>query len=480
MWKAFINCWKVKELKNRILFTMGMLALCRLGANIPCPGIDTDALALMFDRMAENSSGSGQLSTMLNLFTGGAMQKFAVAGLGIMPYITASIIFSLLGPVVPIIEKWKREGESGYQKITQWTRYMTLVICAVQGTMFATAMANPTMFGSASAGLSLVNPLISTQWFIIQSVIVLTCGTMLLMWLGEQITEKGIGQGASLIITIGIITRLPDAVMLLFNKILSNNEGGAGAEDITWVHGLILLALFFVVTAAVVALTLGMRKIPIQYARARAGRTGGVDGGQGQASFFPLKVNYAGVMPIIFASTLLMVPGMLLGKLATVESLPEVVRNTCNSLAPLFAMGTGTYMAIYAALILFFCFFWVSSQFNPVKISDDLKRSSAYVPGYRPGNETADYLNWTMTRVTTAGAIFLTLVALMPMLFNSMIGVPYLVAGFFGGTSMLIMVGVMLDTMRQIEVYLVSHGGYESFMKGRVRGRQGASPIAGS
>ena len=477
MWKAFINCWKVPEIKRRILITAGILILCRLAANIPCPGIDVEQLNKAFELLAADKGGAGDVSTMLDLFTGGGLQRFGIAALGIMPYITASIIMSLLGPVVPTIEKWKREGESGQQKMTQWTRYLTLIICVVQGSVLAAGMAyyqkNPLF-----SGIQLDKPLIVSgihpQWFIIQSVVILMCGTMLLMWLGEQITDKGFGQGASLIITIGIVARLPQAIMRVANGVMSQGEGGP--VDLTPVHVFILVAVFCAVTAAVVALTLGVRKIPVQYARARAGRSGAIQGGAGQGSFFPLRVNHAGVMPIIFANTLLMVPNLILRQVPN-WNLPVWAKSFANIIGVAFDRGSTWFMVINAALILFFCFFWVNSQFNPIRIADDLKRSSAYIPGYKPGQETADHLWWTMTRITTAGAIFLTVVALLPMLFtNTNIIKDYLIAQFFGGTSMLIMVGVMLDTMRQMETMLLSHGGYETFMKkGRMRGRRGSS-----
>ncbi len=457
-------------MRKRFVFTIAILCLCRVAANISCPGVDPDQLEELFKRI-EEQAGTGQIAMMLNMFTGGAMQKFAVAALGIMPYITASIIMSLLTPVLPALEKWKREGETGYQKITQNTRYLTLVICVIQGWMFAVSMENPgALVGSAAAGIRIVsNPGFAFRF---QTVIILTSGTMILMWLGEQITEKGIGQGASLIITIGIINRLPAAIYSLYGMMRT-----PGPDQLTIIHGLILLTLFALVTAATVTLSVGVRRVPIQYARARAGR-GGVSGGGGQSSFFPLRVNYANVMPIIFASTLLTVPPMLLRYLGGSSDLALWLRrysltNWVSYVAPYFQYGTQSYMLVYGALVLFFCFFWVASQFNPLKVADDLKRSNAYIPGYHPGEETAAYLDWTMTRVTTAGAVFLTFIALLPMIFSTKLNVPFLIAGFFGGTSLLIMVGVLLDTLRQIESHILTHGGYETFMRsGRMRGRR--------
>ncbi|RMD83987.1 MAG: preprotein translocase subunit SecY, partial [Lentisphaerae bacterium] len=445
MLQTFIKCWKVPEIRRRILFTLLVLALCRLAANIPCPGIQTDQLDRLFD-MLKSRSGSNEVGIMLDLFTGGALQKFAIAGLGIMPYITASIVISLLTPLVPQLEKWRREGETGYQKITQLTRYLTVFICIFQGTMFATAMANPgRLFSGVGANLNIVSPAIPSQsWFIVQSVIVLLCGTMLLMWFGELITEKGIGQGASLIITIGIVARIPTAIGMVVQQLQQAGEGSS--QEMGIVHVIILLAFFVLVTAAVVAITVAERRIPIQYARSRAGR-GGMQLGQ-QGSFLPLRLNYANVMPIIFASTLLMIPGLILPRLSVWANQHQWtgVSTVVNYLAGLLSRGTISYMVIYAVLIIFFCFFWVSTQFNPVKIADELKRAGAYVPGYQPGQETADLLFTTMNRITWAGSVALTVIALLPMIIMNALRIPYLIAGFFGGTSLLIMVGVLLDT----------------------------------
>lgn len=461
MLKAFANCLKIPELRKKIFFTLAILALCRLAAAVPCPGIDAEALKALFEQMRTNNaggSGTPGLLDMFNMFTGGALQRFAVAALGIMPYITASIIMQLLTPVFPTLEQWKREGETGFQKINQWTRYLTLIICIVQGYISATVMENPgSLLGVSVTEQVVINP---GMQFRIMTVIILTAGTMILMWLGEQITEKGVGQGASLIITVSIIELMPSAVYQMWTMWLND---GQGDTDFSIIHLIILVSLFVIITGAVVWLTLGVRKIPIQYARASGGRTGG----QSQSSFFPLKVNYSSVMPIIFAQALLMFPPWmfnLAGRYRWTEWL--------TGLSPYFQFGTTSYMVIYSALLILFAFFWVANQFNPVQIADDLKRSGAYVPGVRPGKPTADFLDWSMTRVTTAGAIFLTIIALLPMIINVQLDVPFMVASFFGGASLLIIVGVMLDTLRQMESHLVMHG-YDTFMeRGHLRRRR--------
>lgn len=455
MFKAFATCMRIPELRKRILFTLGVIAICRMMANIPCPGVQPEGLEQVFEHLAKNQGGGGGLIGMFNIFTGGALQRFAIAALGIMPYITASIIMSLLTPVMPQLEKMKREGETGYQKINQYTRYLTLVICVVQGWMSSAVMENPSgLLGLPTQIQVVANPGLS---FRIMTVIILTCGTMILMWLGEQITERGVGNGASLIITVGILEGLPSAIYMMRDLVLS---GGSSDTAFTIIHVFILLGLFYAVTAGTVALSVAVRKIPIQHARARAGR-GGASGG---ASFFPLRVNFANVMPIIFASALLMFPPILIGFAAKRFT-------SIGYLGAYFQMNSVSYMVMYGGLIILFCFFWVANQFNPIQVADDLKRSGAYIPGVRPGKPTADFLDWSMTRVTTAGAIFLTFLALLPMLFSRTLNIPFNIARFFGGTSLLIVVGVVLDTVRQIESHILMHGGYDGFLqRGRIRG----------
>ncbi len=451
MFAAFWNTLKIKELRSKLLFTAGIIVLCRIASNIPCPGVDPLALKDYFAGFENSGAGSGMMS-MFDLFSGGALQKFAIATLGIMPYITASIIMQLLVPVLPTLEKMSREGESGRQKINQYTRYLTVLICLVQGTVAATAMVNPSKIGLPAPSSSLVFG--SPSNFIIMTVIMLTCTTMILMWLGEQVTERGIGNGASIIITINIIAGLPAAVTQLISMAL--NETTVGGASFKPVQLLILLLVFAAVTAATILLTQGFRRVPIHMVRKTVGKQV-----QGGTTYMPLKVNFAGVMPIIFAGSLMMVPGTLFQWLQWYQ------------LAAMFGYNSPGYTILYGALIMGFSYFWVANQFNPIQISENLKQQGAYIPGIRPGQPTADFLDTTMTRVTFAGAVFLTALALFPMVLYNSFRIPFMVASFFGGTSLLIMVGVVLDTMSQLESHLTMRN-YDGFLKrGRLRSRSG-------
>ncbi len=454
MFKAFLNSLKVKELRSKILFTAGIIVLVRLAANIPCPGVDPIALKEYFDTFKQGSGGSG-LVDMFDLFTGGALQEFAIATLGIMPYISASIIMQLLTPVVPALEKMMREGDVGRQKINQYTRYLTVLICLVQGAVAATAMINPEKINLPRPASPLVYD--SGTFFICMTVIILTCGTMILVWLGEQITERGIGNGVSLIITIGIIARLPSAITQLVD--LAKSGGGVTGIRFTSVHLLILFAIFGLVTAATIMLTLGQRRVPIQMVRKGYGNAKSQTG----TTYMPLKVNFSGVMPIIFAGAILQVLMVLV----------RYFTFTREYLEPFLDFGGLWYNVIYGIMIILFSFFWVSNQFNPIQISDNLKKEGAFIPGIRPGQPTADFLDSTMTRVTLAGAFMLLFLALFPTLLYSNLKLPYMVASFFGGTSLLIMVGVVLDTLNQLESQLTMRN-YEGFLKhGKIRGRRG-------
>ena len=455
MLSAYVNCLKIPELKKRLFVTFGIIALCRVASMIPCPGVDPHALAELFKSMSANR-GAGGVFDMLDLFSGGAMENFAIGALGIMPYISASIILQLMTPVIPALNKMVREGEAGQQKYNQIMRYITVVICIIQGTMFSLAMMNPEKLRLSSGASIVTNP---GLMFIISTVITLTAGAMLIMWLGEIITERGIGNGASLIITINIIARLPNAIKNLLTMILGGAATGGG--DMNMIHLVILLAMFFLVCAGAVALTQGMRKIPIRYAQrvAGVGKTSTV-----QTSYLPLRVNYSGVMPIIFAGAILSFPMLLL----------QYAPNWAffRWLIPNVAYGSTGYLLLYGALILVFSFFWVANQFNPIQIADDLQKRGGYIPGIRPGEPTSDFLDHAMTRITLAGAIALTVLAILPMLLSNSMGVPQVISQFFGGTSLLIIVGVSLDTMRQIETHLLNRH-YDGFMsKGRLRSRR--------
>ncbi len=450
MFSAFKNLFKVKELRNRLLFTALIIVLVRVASNIPCPGVNPAALREFILSMRQTSSAGGGIMDMIDLFSGGALGHFALGALGIMPYITASIIMQLLVPVLPMLEKMQREGESGRNRINQYTRYLTIAVCLVQGIMVASAMISPDKLGMPTPPAPLYYG--SKGVFIFSTVIVLTCTTMIFMWLGEQITERGIGNGVSLIITIGIVSRLPVAVIELVNMAIK----GQTTEGTTFrpVQCLLLLLAFLIVTAATILLTEGYRRVPIQMVRKTVGSqmTGG-------STYMPLKVNFANVMPIIFAGAILM-----------------FIDPVCRffhweRVAALFRYDSIGYTLTYGFLILAFSYFWVANQFNPIKIADNLKKEGAYIPGISPGVATSDFLDRVMTRVTFGGAIFLLVLALLPTFLYSQFRIPFMVTQFFGGTSLLIMVGVVLDTMRQLESHLTMRN-YEGFLKsGRLRGR---------
>ncbi len=451
MFSAFTNSFKIKELRNKILVVLGIIALSRVAANIPCPGVDPVALKAYFE--ANKQLDSATFMGLFDLFSGGALGHFAIATLGIMPYISASIIMQLLIPVIPSLEKMAREGDSGRQKITQYTRYLTVIICIVQGGMAAMAMINPGRLGLPPAQNLVLNP---GPAFVFMTIIILTCGTMFLMWLGEQITHYGIGNGASMIITVSIVSRMPASFFHLFDMARSGQSEMGG--KFTLVHVMILFIIFALVTAATILLTQGQRRVPIQMAK----RIVGFNKMKGGTTYMPLKVNFSGVMPIIFASAILMFPPMLLSAIPS-----EITR----SMATLFQHDSFSYMVIYGLMILVFSYFWVANQFNPIQISENLKKEGAYIPGIRPGKPTAEFLDHTMTRITLAGAIFLTALALFPTVLYTKMSIPYMIASFFGGTSLLIIVGVMLDTLSQMESHLVMRN-YDGFLKrGRLRSR---------
>jgi preprotein translocase subunit SecY len=459
IFNTFANCFKVPELKSRILFTLGMLAVCRLMAYITIPGLNSVALANFFN---QNSQGSGGLLGMYNTFAGGAFEHCAIASLGIMPYISATIIIQLLTAVWPKLSKLARE-EGGRSKIIQYGRYLTLLLCIGQGWYFATSWENPQKtFPGIQGDLVLIqNPFL----YIFEAVTIMTTGTMLLMWIGEQITERGIGNGISLIITIGIVSRLPQATVHLFK--MFHPGGGVESDYHIMGTGIMLLLLLALVIGGVIAITQAQRRIPVQYAQRAVGRKMY----QGGTSFMPLKVNYAGVMPIIFASSILMFPQPLFTALANWFSKTPFLHDLFIGLAVQFGSGSFLYLLIYALMILFFSYFWVATQFNEIQIADDLKKNGGYIPGVRPGQGTSDYLHKAMSRITLAGAIFLTIIATIPIILSRQMNIPGDVAQFFGGTSILIAVGVLLDTMRQMESHLMMRH-YDGFLKkGRIRGR---------
>jgi len=454
---TFVNCFKIPELKSRIVFTLIVLAVCRVAAMIPIPGLNGAALTKFFDDMA--AKGDGGLLGMYSMFTGGALERCAIGALGIMPYISATIILQLLTAVVPQLSKLARE-EGGRAKIIQYGRYMTVILCLVQGTATAMSWENAgNLFQGFQGDLLIDTMRDNIWWYRIQTLIILTTGTLLMMWLGEQITERGIGNGISLVISVGIMARLPQLAQGLMD--MFGTAGGVDSQ-FNFFHAIVLIALLFGVIAGVIAVTQAQRKVAVQYAQRAVGRKI-VSGG---TSFMPLRVNYAGVMPIIFAQAILMFPEKILGFIGKNYQLPFL-----SKIASMLTEGSFFYMMLYAAMILFFSYFWVATQFNEIQIADDLKKYGGYIPGVRPGQATSDYLHNAMSRITLAGAVFLTVIATIPILLNAAIKVPFSVATFFGGTSILILVGVMLDTMRQMESHLLMRH-YDGFLKkGRLRGR---------
>lgn len=430
------NIFSIPELRRRILFTLGMLAVYRIGCHVPTPGIDADVLSKFFE------GTEGTLLGMVSAFTGGALQRMTVFALGIMPYISASIILQLLTVVFEPIEKLSKEGEQGRKKITQYTRYGTIVLAIVQGAGIAAGL--QTMTGPAGEPV-VANP---GAGFIFMTILTLTAGTAFIMWLGEQITERGIGNGISLIIFAGIIAGTPSAIVNSMRLV------STGAMSPTVV--LFILALMLAVVAAIIFMERAQRRVPIHYAK----RVVGMRNMGGQSSHLPLKINMSGVIPPIFASSIIMFP-------ATVANLIDVP--WVQSVAAVMTPGHWIYNLFYVAFIVFFCYFYTAVTFNPINVSENIKNQGGYVPGIRPGKETADYLDMVLGRLTFAGAAYVSAVCVLPTILISKFNVPF----FFGGTSLLIIVGVGLDTASQIEAHLTSRS-YEGFMKGvTIKGRRG-------
>ncbi|MDI6615612.1 MAG: preprotein translocase subunit SecY [Syntrophaceae bacterium] len=432
---GFKNITKIPELQKKIIFTFLLLAVYRIGVHVPTPGIDTQALAALFEQ-AKNS-----LLGLFDMFAGGALSTLSVFALGIMPYISASIILQLLTVAVPHLEKLSKEGEAGRRKITQYTRYGTVILSIIQGFGIAVGLENM----AGPTGLSIV---ISPGWaFRLMTVITLTAGTSFIMWLGETITEKGIGNGISLIIFAGIVCRGPEAVINTF-RLLSTGEMG-----IFFV--VILLVLMIAVVGVIVFVESAQRRIPVQYAKRVIGRK--MYGGQ--TTHLPLKVNTAGVIPPIFASSIIMFP-------ATIANF--VPHPWMQAVSGFLMPGKIVYETLYVALIIFFCYFYTAVTFNPVNVADNMKKHGGYVPGIRPGKKTAEYIDTVLTRLTFSGAIYVSAVCVLPSILISRFNVPF----YFGGTALLIVVGVALDTAGQIETHLLTRQ-YEGFMKkGRIGRRR--------
>ncbi len=443
MIQGFQNVFKIPELKQRIIFTLLILVVYRIGGHIPVPGINSEALLAFFD---EASQGRGLLS-LYDLFAGGAFRRATLFALGIMPYISASIIIQLLGAVVPYFQKLQKEGEEGRKKITQYTRYGTVFISAMQAygvSIFLESI-------RTSQNIPVVP---DPGWgFRFLTMISLTAGTVLIMWLGEQITERGIGNGISLIIFIGIVATLPNAIIEEVKQYqLGENR---------LLLDIFLLGVLVLTTAAVVALTQGTRKIPVQYAKRVVGRI--IYGGQ--STHIPLRVNTAGVMPIIFAQSIMFVPQTVLTFFPNSDLM--------NSVARYFDFQSLLYWMIYGILIVFFTYFYTAIAFNPVDVADNMKKYGGFIPGVRPGKRTAEFIDNILTRITLPGSICLAVIAIFPYIITKFTNVSFNFASFYGGTSLLIIVGVALDTLQQLESHLLMRH-YDGFMKGggRIRGRR--------
>ncbi|MCX6918673.1 MAG: preprotein translocase subunit SecY [Verrucomicrobia bacterium] len=466
MFSAFANCWRIPELRARLLATVALVFVARIGANIPLPGIDPKEIMDYYHTLSDRSSGG--VVAMYNMFTGGALLKGAIFSLGIMPYISASIIMQLMSAVVPSIARLQQEGDVGRQKVAQYSRYLTIIIAVVQSALLLGAFCNPGKAGMALGLNGFAGQIVIMEnktLFVCLGVTLLTAGSIVMLWLGEQITQRGIGNGTSVLITIGILADIPGAITSFVDMTFGGKIGAAAGGGHGWEKAAGMIILFVLVTAAMVAINQAVRKIPIQYAQRMVGKK--MYGAQ--TNYLPLKVNYAGVMPVIFAGAILSFPPMLLNPLSTLSPQLEFLRG----LADLFQSRGWFHYISYAVLIFGFSYFWISIMFRPVQIADDLKKNNGYILGVRPGEHTAAFLDFVMTRLTVAGSLFLLIIALMPDLFMLQLEFPARLATFLGGTGGLITVGVMLDTMRQIETYLLQRN-YEGFLK---KGRIGSLPV---
>ena len=436
MFEGFQNAAKIADLRHRLLFTFGMLAVYRIGVAIPTPGIDGQALAVFFEQAASTVFG------LVNLFSGGALERFSIFALGIMPYISASIILQLLTVVVPTLERLSKEGELGRRKITQYTRYSTIGLSLLQGFFISVGLEQI----QAPGGSSVV---FDPGWqFRLMTMITLTAGTAFIMWLGEQITERGVGNGISLIIFAGIVSSIPSAITATTEFV---REG-----EMSILLLLFLLASMVVIVGAVIFMERSQRRIPVQYAKRMVGRK--VYGGQ--SSHLPLKLNTAGVIPPIFASSVLIFPATIAG-----FSDHPWAQTVADTLAP----GSSFYNLIYVVMIIFFCYFYTAVVFNPTDVADNMKKYGGFIPGIRPGQRTAEYIDRVLSRITLSGAIYVAVICVLPNLLVSSFNVPF----FFGGTALLIVVGVALDTVAQMESHIMMRN-YDGFMKrGRIRGRRG-------
>ncbi len=470
MFKTFVNIFRVPELRNKVLFTLFMLAIYRIGYHVPLPGVDQAQFAALAEKAADDTA-AGRLASYVSLFSGGNLSQSTIFGLGVMPYISASIIFQLLVTVVPALEKLQKEGETGRKKIQEWTRYATVPLALVQAVIWLNYM-------TSGGPNSLVQStyLVEAAKFWMIGLFSLTAGCVFLMWLGEQIDEYGLGNGISLIILAGIVARMPAALVLLFQQL--NLSGAADATKPMTPGKIIFLVFSFIfIVAGSILITQAQRRIPIQQAKHTRGRR--VYGGQRQ--YLPLRVNHGGVMPIIFAQSLMLFPGMFLGWINQLVNPPAGATNVFGGfiwfLNDQFGRGAFVYILTEVILIYFFAYFWTTVQFQPKEMANQLRDYGSFIPGLRPGKRTADYLEKVMMRITYVGAAFLCVIAVVPTAINAWLGIPFEITAFLGGTGLLIVVSVALDRGQRIEANLLMRN-YGGFLSGpgqkgkRIKGRQ--------
>jgi preprotein translocase subunit SecY len=461
MFKTLVNIFRVPELRNKVLFTLMMLAIYRIGFHIPIPGVDQDQFEQLAKTQSQGkeSNAASRLANYVSIFSGGSLSQSTVFGLGVMPYISASIIFQLLGTVVPSLEKLQKEGQTGQRKIQEWTRYATVPLCVIQGAFWLNYM----------HGSKLVQSTMShTFVFWFTGLTALTAGSIFLMWLGEQVDEYGLGNGISLLILAGIVARMPQAITMLATMTnLSSTPNSA--KQLNLGHVIFLIFSFVFIVAGSILMTQAQRRIPIQQAKHTRGRR--VYGGSRQ--YLPLRVNHGGVMPIIFAQSLMLFPGVLFSKMN--DWLPN--SSFIGFLNNQFSRGAFFYILTEGLMIYFFAYFWTTVQFQPKEMANQLRDYGSFIPGLRPGKRTADYLEKVMVRITYVGAAFLCIIAIIPTAVNLWMGIPFQITAFLGGTGLLIVVSVALDMVQRIEANLLMRN-YSGFLGGeggggkRIKGRQ--------
>jgi preprotein translocase subunit SecY len=468
MFQTFINIFKVPELRNKILFTLLMLAIYRIGYWIPIPGVDQQQLAEVAAKQAEDNSAASRLASYVSLFSGGSLSQSTIFALGVMPYISASIIFQLLTTVVPSLEKLQKEGETGRKKIQEWTRYATVVLCLIQGIFWVSTLRNhnpPFVHFEFMTSKSIA--------FFAMALACLTAGSIFLMWVGEQIDEYGLGNGVSLIILAGIVARIPSAILELID-LTSFSANRAADKSLGPGHILFLACSFLFIVAGSILITQAQRRIPVQQAKHTRGRR--VYGGSKQ--YLPLRVNHGGVMPIIFAQSLMLFPGVMFGwlngQINTGGGEPGAFGKVIQFLNYEFGRGAFVYIMVELVMIYFFAYFWTTVQFRPKEMATQLRDYGSFVPGLRPGKRTADYLEKVMMRITYVGAAFLCVIAVIPTAISAWLNIPPNISAFLGGTGLLIVVSVALDMVQRIEANLLmrNYGGFLGESGKRIKGRQ--------